>query len=477
LLYKQIIDSRGVACNTPTIAVRLLKNIKSIFYMLVFGISLREKRIVFLYCSLIKEIIILIMSAKTKLLLISIIILSAAVPANSQLSAGWRGVGRSGIYNDASLMKVWPSKGPTLLWESLEAGSGFSSATVTDDAVYITGRKENKDVLTAYTQDGKKKWETPYGKASESNYPDSRCTPTVSGGKIFVVSGSGDMVCIGTDGKIKWSVNYFEKYKASAPRFGISESPVVVDNKVIGTPGGNIAAAVAFNIENGNVIWTTPAVNEGTQYVNPLVIENGGKKILITVTTGHILGINVPDGKLVWKLHYEGLNSQPGGRRNHTNTPLYRDGFLLVANGYSQVAVKLKVNWDGTPPSVVWKNTDLTPHVGGAVLLGNLIFSSTHDTNSMGRWICVDWNSGKTLWINKWYNKGSVISADGMLYIYEEKTGNVGLVNPGSDKLDVISNFRITKGSGPYWAHPIINKGRLFIRHGEYLAVYSVKSK
>jgi len=417
------------------------------------------------------------MSAKSKLVLILIIVTFPALLTYSQPQYGWRGDGRTGIYNETSLMKSWPSAGPSLLWESIEAGTGYSSATVSDDAVYITGRKGDKDILTAYTLDGKIKWATEYGKASTSNYPDSRSTPTFALGKIYVVSGSGDMVCIGTDGKIKWTVNYFQKYNATEPRFGISESPVVVDNKVIGTPGGNMAAAVAFNAENGNIVWTTPPVNEGTQYVNPLVIETGGKKIIVTVTTGNILGINVADGKLLWKVHYEGLNAQQGGRRNHINTPIYRDGFLLVPNGYSQVAVKLKINPDGTAPEVVWKNTDLTPHVGGAVLLGNLIFSSTHDNNSSGKWICVDWNTGKTLWINEWYNKGSVISADGMLYLFEEKTGNVGLVKPSPEKLDVISKFQITKGTGPYWAHPVINKGRLFIRHGEYLAVYSLKSK
>lgn len=337
------------------------------------------------------------------------------------------------------------------------------------------GRERENDVLTAYTLEGKKRWEAVYGKASNSNYPDSRSTPVVSGNKIFVVSGQGDMVCISREGKIIWSVNYFDKYKASHPRFGISESPVVIDNKVIGIPGGNIVAAAAFNTENGNVIWETPHVNEGTQYVNPLVIDNNGQKVIVTVTTGSVLGINASDGKLLWKVNYEGMNDQQGGRRNHTNTPIFRDGHLLVANGYAQVAVKLKINPNG-PPAIVWKNKDLTPHVGGAVLLGNLIFSSTHDTNSTGKWICVDWTTGKTLWINNWHNKGPIISAEGMLYIIEEKSGNVGLVKPSAEKLDVISTFRVTKGSGPYWAHPVINNKRLFIRHGDYLGVFSLKT-
>jgi outer membrane protein assembly factor BamB len=410
-----------------------------------------------------------------KILFLTTFVLISGSIVFSQAKIGWRGVDRSGIYKESALLKVWPSSGPSLMWESTDIGTGYSSVTVTNDAVYITGRKGDNDVLTAFTQDGKRKWETIYGKASSSNYPDSRCTPTFSNNKLFIVSGEGDMVCIGKDGKIIWSVNYFQKYNASAPRFGISESPLVADNKVIGTPGENDAAMVAFNMTNGKVVWETPSIKEKTHYVNPLLIENKGKKAIVTITAGKIIGVNPADGKLLWKFDYEGANAEQGGRRNHINTPLYRDGFLFSANGYGQVAVKLKINQDGSMPSLVWKNTDITPHVGGMVLLGNYIYSSTHDTNSKGRWICVDWTTGKTMWINGWYNKGSVISADGLLYIYEEKSGHVGLVNPNSKKLDVISEFQVTKGTGPYWAHPVIDNGRLFVRHGDYLAVYSIK--
>ena len=63
----------------------------------------------------------------------------------------WRGPGRSGIYNESGLLKKWPDGGPALLWEAENMGDGYSSPTVTDDAVYVTGRKDSSDVLTALT--------------------------------------------------------------------------------------------------------------------------------------------------------------------------------------------------------------------------------------------------------------------------------------------------------------------------------------
>ncbi len=391
---------------------------------------------------------------------------------------GWRGPGRTGIYNETGLMKSWPSAGPALIWEAEGIGMGYSSVTVTNDAVYITGIKGDKDVLTAFTQDGKKKWDVEYGSMSKvDSRPESRCTPTFANGRIFVVSGMGELSSISPNGKILWTVDYYKKYSATVPRFGITESPVVVDNKVIVTPGGNIAAMVAFNVENGNVVWETPSLNEGSQYVNPLLIETKGMKVIITHTPTWIIGVNAANGKILWKFNFGSVNEDQRGGKNYIHTPIYKDGFLFAANGYGQTSAKIKINWDGKDPELVWKNPEINPHVGGMVLIGNYIYSSTHDNNSMGRWVCVDWTTGKTMWITDWNNKGSVISAEGLLYLYEEKFGNVALVRPNSEKLDIISSFKVTKGSGPYWAHPVINKGRLFLRHGDYLAVYSIKAK
>ena len=412
-----------------------------------------------------------------KTMLSLFLIISTLLIANGQ-QYGWRGPGRTGVYNETGLLKAWPSSGPALLWEASGIGTGYSSATVTNDAIYITGTKGEKDVLTAFTQDGKKKWEVEYGNITNNvNSPESRCTPTYSNGKILVVSGQGDLACVTRDGKISWSVNYYKKYSAEIQQFGISESPLVVDNKVIVTPGGNMASMVAFNIENGNVVWETPPLNEGTQYTNPLLVEDKGMKVIVTHTATYIIGVKAADGKLLWKFNFASVNDDKRGNRNYIQTPLYHDGFLFAANGYGQTAAKIKINFDGSEPTLVWKNPEINPHVGGMVLIGNYIYSSTHDTNSKGRWICVDWTTGKTMWITNWYNKGSIISAEGLLYIYEEKNGNLALVRPNSEKLDIISSFRVTKGNGPYWAHPVIDKGRLFIRHGDYLGVYSLKSK
>ena len=97
-----------------------------------------------------------------------------------------------------------------------------------------------------------------------ANHTGSRCTPTYYNGNIFLISGSGDIVCVGDDGKIKWSKNHYSMYDSKPIMFGISESPLVVDNMVIASPGGKKASMVAFNVKDGKVVWEAESLGTGT---------------------------------------------------------------------------------------------------------------------------------------------------------------------------------------------------------------------
>ena len=60
-----------------------------------------------------------------------------------------------------------------------------------------------------------------------------------------------------------------------------------------------------------------------------------------------------------------------------------------------------------------------------------------------------------------------------MLYCYNEK-GQIGLVNPYIDKMNIISSFKINKGTKEHFSHPAISKGLLYVRHGQSLMVYNI---
>jgi hypothetical protein len=137
----------------------------------------------------------------------------------------------------------------------------------------------------------------------------------------------------------------------------------------------------------------------------------------------------------------------------------------------------VKIADDARSATTVWTDTVLDVHHGGVVAIDGYIYGSNWLNNGNGNWCCIEWATGKKMYEEHWKCKGSVIAAEGLLYLFDEKSGNVGLVKPDPGKFEVISSFRVTEGSGPHWAHPVIHNGYLYLRHGKALMVYDIKEK
>jgi hypothetical protein len=61
-----------------------------------------------------------------------------------------------------------------------------------------------------------------------------------------------------------------------------------------------------------------------------------------------------------------------------------------------------------------------------------------------------------------------------MLYAYSQR-GELALIKPESSSFKVINKIKISVGSGQHWAHPAINNGRLFVRHGNTMVAYKIR--
>ena len=136
------------------------------------------------------------------------------------------------------------------------------------------------------------------------------------------------------------------------------------------------------------------------------------------------------------------------------------------------------ISTDGRQGHVAWTDSILDNQHGGVVMIDGYIYGSNWLNNADGNWCCIDWETGKKKWEEHWQCKGSVIAADKMLYLYDEKKGTVGLARATPEKFDLVSSFNITQGTqGPYWAHPVIHKGILYLRHNNALMAYDIREK
>ncbi len=396
---------------------------------------------------------------------------------------GWRGPQHNGYYPDKGLLKEWPAEGPEMVFETSDAGKGYSSPLVVGDKVYITGlsEDENEEVFSCYNLKGEKQYTVAYGKPWKQSFPETRTTPAIADGKAYVISGMGEIVCLDVkDGKILWKVDGGTKYERKPGMWGTSECPLVYDDKVIYTPCGDQTTMVALNKNTGEEIWKSKPLGDKSGYVSPIMIEYKGKRQIVGSTCQTAIGVNPETGDIEWTFDDWGPKHQGRQGRDNIapNSALYQDGKIFFCHGYDINGFQLQLADDLKSVTCTWRTETLDTHHGGYVLVNGKIFGSNWINNNDGNWCCVDWETGKTDYEEKWTGgagKGSTIAADGKVYIFDERRGYVGLVNPTPEKFDVVSKFRVAKGSGAYWSHMHINDGILYLRHGEYFAAYKIK--
>ncbi len=417
--------------------------------------------------------------SKFNFVLICTIFLISSFPAFSTDITQWR-FNRDGIFPETSLLGKWPDAGPTMLWVNEKIGDGYSSPIIVDGKIFVTGVINEKEFLVCLDLSGKEQWKTEYSQAWTNSYPEARTTPTYVDGKIYVISGNGVAASIDAKtGKLLWAENVYEKYQGDFGRWGAAESPLVVDGKVIVTPTGETTTMVALNVKDGALIWKTPSLNEKGAYVSPLLINYNGIKQIVGVGSKYIFGVNPENGDIQWKFDYLGTFFENEGNPQrwviNCNTPTYHDGQIFVTSGYDHAGVMLKLNEKCTEAKLLWKTDVLDVHHGHVVLVDGYLYGSNWLNNSTGNWTCISWKDGKKMWEQKWNGKGSIIYAEGMLYIYDEKRGEVGLLKATPKEFNLISSFPVKHGSKAHWAHPIIHNGILYIRHGEALMAHNIK--
>jgi len=408
----------------------------------------------------------------TKRLAVVVVVAAVACAAGAMFAADtvrFRGPDAQGRFPDTGLLKTWPTEGPKLLWSAKGLGAGFSSAVVAGATVYVTGQAPSgQGMLFAFGLDGKEKWKADYGKEVGKMgpaQPGSRGTPTVDGDNVYVLTGYGQLVTVEAKaGKVVRTVDLLKQFGGKQARYGFAESVLIDGDKIICTPGAADASLVAVNRNTGAPVWQSKGLSEEAGYCSPVLVTQGGKKLVVTMTAGAVVGVDADTGKVLWKQPHTGrFGLQP-------NPPLVGDGMIYITSSGGAAALELSA--DGSAVKETWTNKDLDVRMHGAVLLDGCIYGGSSSKKAL---LCVDAKTGKDNWAEAKIGPAVVVAADGMLYCYGSD-GTVSLVKPDAKACTIVSQFKVGEGAGMHVAHPTIGGGRLLIRHGDVLLCYDIKA-
>ncbi len=402
------------------------------------------------------------------LFLVPFIVVSCLTKESSQVPTRWLGPNANGHYPDSGLLKQWPDQGPEILWTYDSLGIGFSSAVIQNGDLYTTGMVDSTGYLYKLNLGGELVYKVPYGLEWTGSYRGTRGSPTIAGDKVYLVTGRGKLICFSTeDGTIIWSKEYFSDFDGANIFWGINEAPVVDGEIIYATPGGKEHNVVALNRHTGEIFWSCKGEGELSAYCTPLLFEHNGRMLLTTYTASHLLGIDAANGELLWSM------DTPNEYSVYLWSPLYSEGNLYYPNGNELGGGKLKLSEDGNSVSEEWAN-QVCDYLVSAILVEGYIFDSFSDYQPL-TWRCADWETGEEMFVSKDLAPGRSVYADGMLYLYTYK-GELALVKPDPEELKVISKTKVSHGSGLHQAQPMIHDGVLYVRHGNAMIAYNVKS-
>lgn len=388
----------------------------------------------------------------------------------------WRGPNRTGIYPDGNLLKKWPADGPEKIWTLDSLGRGFGSPIFVNDQFFITGEIDSLMVLHGFNLEGEHLWTTKLGKEWISSFPGSRSAPTVVNGMIYVGSGMGDLYCVNSkDGTIVWSREFSSDLEGMHPLHGHSEAAVVSGDMVYWTPGGKIHNVVALNRLTGELVWSHPAFSERSAYNQGSLIRLSNREIFVTFSAYHLLGLDAKSGELLWSQEQWGVPLEDrdiGKGDTHPNGVLFENGSIFYSSYDGNRGVRLDLSEDGKEISEIWRNPEFDGLFGGFVKIGNYIYGETTATRNF---ISVNATTGQISDSLK-TGRGIVMAADEMLYFYNQR-GIVSLISPRDGNLTEISSFKITKGTGQHFSHPVIYKGILYLRRGQVLMAFNLRDQ
>jgi outer membrane protein assembly factor BamB len=398
---------------------------------------------------------------------------------------GWpqfRGPRRDGICDERGLLPAWPNTGLQRLWAVTNIGRGYSSPVIANGRLFISGDAGQDLHILAFDLQGGPAWRATNGMAWKDPYPGARSSVTYSGGRIYHQNAHGRLASYdAATGAESWTANLLDQFGGKEITWGLSECVLVHEETVYANVGGSEAQVVALEKSTGKLRWKSEPLAgsdnggdpQSASYTSPILVDFAGRKLLIGCSLRHLVCLNAEDGKFQW------TKPMPTTHSVLALMPVLVGNAVFITAPHGQGGALFELTAPGGPGGLVgaqelWR-TRLDSLQGCVVHLDGRLFGSYY---SRGKGLAaVDASNGGVVYEQPEFAKGSILAAEGRLYVLCED-GWMLLLEPGPASFDLRGKFRLAEArTRDAWAHPVIHQARLYLRYHETLSCYDIKAR
>ena len=380
--------------------------------------------------------------------------------------ADWRGPDRAGY--SPHIPRQLTQEKPKPIWSASLTGPAIAGPAVTADFVVVPDKSADltRDIFRCFdASTGKQLWTIEYDAPKEVDYSNApRATPVINGDLVYLQGTLGHLIAADLkSGKIVWQKNIFTDFGADLLTWGASIPPLIVDNKLIITPGAPNASVVALDRFTGKTIWRSPG--HAAAYSAFIVGVFGGTAQIIGYDTASLGGWDPNTGERLWE------HIPPDASDFNVTTPLVIDGRqLLLATENNGARLHSFDNSGRLISKPAADNFDMAPDTCSPVVVNGKIFATAY-----GELFCVDLRRNLEIVFqiadDMFYDHSNIIAGPDRILIWTI-SGDLLLVDaaPEMTEYRVIAHWR-PFGDEPLdtMAHPAITPGRIYLRSEDTL--------
>lgn len=371
----------------------------------------------------------------------------------------WRGPERSGRVAGDS----WPASfaGLETLWE-VPLGKGYPGPLVTSETVFVVETVDastvaaralrRTDGATLWTRSWKGTGGVPFFAAANGDWV--RSTPAWDGEVLYVGDMEEKLLALhGTDGDVRWTVDFPERFGTKIPDFGFASSPLVDGDAVYVQAANSI---VKLDRRTGETVWRALAgsgrIQASGAFSSPVIHELAGVRQLVVQTRHTLYGVSLDDGKELWS------TDVPNFRGMNVLTPVF-EGDRVFTSTYQNGSFMFEISRRGEDFVVEerWKHPG-SGYMSSPVLIDGFVY--LHLGN--GRVSCLETQEGEERWRSASFGKYWSMAWQGDKILALDEGGELVLLRASPASFEVLDQKEITDQEA--WGYLAIRGDELFVR-------------